>query len=227
MKKLIVPSILSCDFSRLKEEIDKVRMGGADCIHVDIMDGHFVPNISIGIPVVEALRKIEPPPMDIHLMIENPEDFVSAFIEAGSPYVELVTVQVEACHLLHSTIKKVQSYGVKCGVALNPATSVSLLEEVLGLVDVILVMTVEPGFGGQSFIESTLPKIRKVREMVSSLGNDRPLIEVDGGIKLENIERVARAGADIIVSGSGIFKTSDYAKTIEEMKKIANSCDVS
>lgn len=220
MSKLVVPSILSADFVRLGEEIKNVQDAGADWIHVDVMDGHFVPNISIGVPVVESIRGINPPPMDIHLMIDNPEVFVEVFIEAGRPFVKVVTIQVETCKLIHSTVEKIKSYGVMAGVALNPATPLSSIEELISYVDLVLIMTVEPGFSGQEFVRSTIPKIRRLRNMIDNQGSNRPLIEVDGGIKINNIRDVARAGADVFVSGSGIFKTKDYARTIREMKNL-------
>lgn len=223
MKKLLVPSILSCDFSRLKEEIEDVKSAGVDWIHVDVMDGHYVPNISIGIPIVEALRSIGPPPMDIHLMIENPEDYVLKFIDAGKPHVKLVTVQVESCRLLHSTISAIKAQGVMAGIALNPATPLSSIEQVLDMVDLVLIMTVEPGFGGQKFIEEMIPKIKKLRSIIDSREGNSPLIEVDGGIKLENIKEVAAAGVDVIVSGSGIYKTGNYKKTVDEMREIIDT----
>ncbi|MGH7884471.1 MAG: ribulose-phosphate 3-epimerase [Thermodesulfobacteriota bacterium] len=223
MKKLIVPSILSCDFTRLKEEIDEIKTAGADWIHVDVMDGHFVPNISIGIPIVEALKNINPPPMDIHLMIENPDDYVSKFIEAGKPHVKLITVQIESCRLLYSTISKIKSQGVMAGIAINPATPLGAIAEVIDLVDLVLVMTVEPGFGGQKFINAMLPKIKELRTIIDNKNGNKPLLEVDGGIKLDNIKDVVMAGADVIVSGSGIYKSANYKKTIDNMREIIDS----
>ena len=223
MKKLLVPSILSCDYSNLEKEILAVKEAGADWIHVDVMDGHFVPNISIGIPIVEALKKIGPPPMDIHLMIDNPDDFVEKFIDAGEPYVKLVTVQVESCKLLYSTISAIKSRGVMAGVAINPTTPISAIEQVLELIDLVLVMTVEPGFGGQQFISAMVPKVKKLREIIDKKQGNKPLIEVDGGIKIDNMKQIAEAGADVIVSGSAIYKSDNYAETISHMREILNS----
>lgn len=222
MKKLIVPSILSADFTKLGDEVRDIKEAGADWIHVDVMDGHYVPNISLGIPVVEALRGIAPPPMDIHLMIANPEEFIEPFFEAGKPFVNGITVQVEACRLLYSTVQAIKSRGMMAGIALNPATPLSCIEEILPYADIILIMTVEPGFPGQSFIESTISKIKRLRNIIDN-SDFKPMIEVDGGIKLDNIRKTAEAGADVFVSGSGIFKTKDYKETIALMRKEASN----
>ncbi|MCH8028896.1 MAG: ribulose-phosphate 3-epimerase [Candidatus Dadabacteria bacterium] len=219
MKKFIVPSILSADFTKLGEEVKAVQSAGADWIHVDVMDGHFVPNITIGVPVVKSLQSISPPPIDIHLMINNPEGFVETFIDSGGSYVKSLTVQVESCNLIYNTIKLIQSKGVMAGVAINPGTPLSSVTELLPYMDMVTIMTVEPGFAEQKFIPSMISKIKQMRDIIDS-SEFSPLIEVDGGIKLENIGEAAEAGADVFVSGSGIFKSGDYKGSIDKMRAI-------
>ena len=211
----ISPSILSADFSRLKEEVQAVEKAGADYIHVDVMDGHFVPNITIGGVVVESLRKMTSLPLDVHLMIQNPDEFLTAFVEAGAG---ILTVHVEACPHLHRTLTEIKKRGARAGVSLNPATPLCLIEPALEYADLVLVMTVNPGFGGQEFIPAMLPKIKQLRSLIDRKGWNLEL-EVDGGIKVDNIGAVAKAGAQVFVSGSGIFKTSDYGKTITAMRE--------
>lgn len=215
MKK-IAPSILSADFSKLGEEILAVEAAGADWIHIDVMDGHFVPNITIGPGPIQSLRKITRLPFDVHLMIENPERYIDSFADAGS---DVITVHVEAARHLHRTIAHIRERGIKAGVSLNPATPLVQVEPILNDVDVLLIMTVNPGFGGQKFIRSALPKIRKAREMVNSTAPN-VAIEVDGGVTLHNIKSIAEAGADIIVAGASVFGSGNYKQTIGSMKAI-------
>ena len=215
MKK-IAPSILSADFSKLGEEILAIEAAGADWIHIDVMDGHFVPNITIGPGPLKSLRKITKLPFDVHLMIENPDQYIDSFVAAGS---DIITVHVEAVRHLHRTIAQIKEKGIKAGVSLNPATPLVQVEPILNDIDVLLIMTVNPGFGGQKFINSALPKIRKAREMVNSMAPD-VVIEVDGGVTLDNIKSIAEAGADIIVAGASVFGSGNYGQTIKEMKKI-------
>src|SRR5512139_3917204 len=218
MKK-IAPSILSADFSRLGEEVRAVEEAGADVIHVDVMDGHFVPNITIGPLVVDGLRKLTSLPLDVHLMIERPDRYIEPFARAGSTWL---TFHVEVCSRLRSVIKKARQSNVRPGIVLNPATPLKTLHSVLEEIDLVLLMSVNPGFAGQSFIPATLKKIERLRKIVDQ--NRYPVeIEVDGGIKVENIGEVSRAGGDIFVSGSGIFKTKDYAETIRQLRKAINA----
>ncbi|MEA1935303.1 MAG: ribulose-phosphate 3-epimerase [Thermodesulfobacteriota bacterium] len=217
MKK-IAPSILSADFSKLGEEILAVEEAGADLIHIDVMDGHFVPNITIGPAIISSLRKVTDLPFDVHLMIENPERFIEAFAAAGS---DMITVHVEAADHLHRTIALIREQGIKAGVSLNPATPLSQIEQVIEDVDILLVMTVNPGFGGQKFIENMLPKIKKARDMINTISPD-VLLEVDGGVTLDNIKLMADAGTDIFVAGASVFGSGDYRQTIGKMKEIIN-----
>ncbi|MFQ5735469.1 MAG: ribulose-phosphate 3-epimerase [Thermodesulfobacteriota bacterium] len=210
----ISPSILSADFTRLPEEIRAVEEAGADYIHVDVMDGRFVSNITIGPFVVEAIKSVSRVPLDVHLMIEEPERYVDAFAKAGS---DIITVHVEATRHLHGVVQSIRRAGRKAGVTLNPATPVSTLENILPDVDLILVMSVNPGFSGQGFIPQSIEKVAAVRRMIDASGYQIEL-EIDGGIKVGNIKDAGRAGADVFVSGSGVFGSGDYAKTISAMR---------
>ena len=214
--KLIAPSILSADFSRLGEEVKAVEKVGADWIHVDVMDGHFVPNITIGPLVVEVVKRATDLPLDVHLMIEDPDRYLEDFARAGST---LMTVQVEACVHLHRTIQAIKALDVKAGVALNPATPLSTIEWILEDVDLILIMSVNPGFGGQKFIPQALQKISALKPMIRAK-NPNVLIEVDGGINQETIRWAAEAGADVFVAGSAIFGSSDYGKTMGKLRSL-------
>lgn len=213
----ISPSVLSADFTKLAEELKKLEQGGADYVHVDVMDGRFVPNITIGPFIVEAIKRATKLPLDVHLMIEEPERYIADFAKAGS---DIITVHVEATKHLHKVVQMIKEHGARAGVTLNPATPVSSLEAILPDADLILIMSVNPGFSGQGFIPSALGKIEAVRKMIDSSGKAIEL-EVDGGIKVSNIKEAAKAGADVFVSGSGVFSTPDYGKTIEQMKKEA------
>ncbi|MFZ7946638.1 ribulose-phosphate 3-epimerase [Neobacillus sp. 19] len=206
----IAPSILSADFSKLGEEILAVEKGGADYIHIDVMDGHFVPNITIGPLIVEAIRPLTKLPLDVHLMIENPDQYIEAFVKAGADYI---TVHVEACRHLHRTIQNIKSFGIKAGVVLNPATPVETIQHIIGDIDMVLLMSVNPGFGGQAFIPEILPKIRKVKEMAEQKGINLE-IEIDGGVNPETAKQCKEAGANVLVAGSAIYNQPDYAKAI-------------
>jgi ribulose-phosphate 3-epimerase len=211
----VAPSILSADFSRLGEEIRAVEAAGADIIHIDVMDGHFVPNITIGPLIVQAARKVTKLPLDVHLMIENPELYIADFAKAGADYL---TVHAEAAYHLHRLVQSIREHkGVKAAVSLNPATPLEALDYVLSDLDMVLIMSVNPGFGGQAFIPSQLDKIRALRKRI----DDRRLnleIEVDGGVKTDNAAEVAAAGADILVAGSAVFGAKDYAAAIKGIR---------
>ena len=211
---MVAPSILSADFSRLGEEIRLVEKAGADVIHVDVMDGHFVPNITIGVPVVASVRKITDLPLDVHLMIKNGDQYLEAFAKAGADWI---TVHVEACPHLNRTITRIKELGKKAGVVLNPATPLATLDEILQDVDLVMLMSVNPGYGGQSFIVSSLDKIRRLRKMIEARGLAVG-IEVDGGVSPTTIDDVAGAGANIFVAGSAVFGQQDYGAVIMELK---------
>jgi ribulose-phosphate 3-epimerase len=213
--KLIAPSILSADFSRLGEEVRAVQDAGADWIHADIMDGHFVPNITFGPMMVAAVRKITRLPIDAHLMISEPDRYIPEFARAGADFI---SVQFETCPHLHRTVQIIRDAGARPGVVLNPATPAAFLEDILEYVDYVLVMSVNPGFGGQSFIPSSLAKLRSLRRMIAE--KDLPtLIEIDGGVNAETITDIAVAGADVFVAGSAIFGNSDYVQTIRTLRQ--------
>jgi ribulose-phosphate 3-epimerase len=213
----IAPSILSADFARLGAEVEAIGRAGADYVHVDVMDGHFVPNLTIGPVVIEAVRKVTTLPLDVHLMIENADRWVAEYARAGA---DLIAVHAEACPHLHRTIGGIREAGKQAAVVLNPHTPIEAIEWVLPDIAMVLVMSVNPGFGGQKFIPSALDKIRALRRTLDERGLDVD-IEVDGGIKVDNIDTVVAAGANVIVSGSGVFGTKDYAATIAEMRRRA------
>jgi ribulose-phosphate 3-epimerase len=216
--KKIAASILSADFSRLGEEVQAVEKAGVDYIHVDVMDGHFVPNITLGPMIVRALQRATSLPLDVHLMITNPDFFLPDFIQAGS---HILTVHVEATAHIHRTLMEIKKKGVRAGVSINPGTSLHLLEPLLDWIDLALVMTVNPGFGGQEFISGMMRKIEELRRMIDQ--RKLPIeLSVDGGVNLENIGRVARAGADVLVTGSALFKAGDYQKTIRSLREQIN-----
>jgi ribulose-phosphate 3-epimerase len=215
----IVPSILSADFARLGEEIARVEQGGASMLHLDVMDGHFVPNLTIGPPVVKSIRKITGMTLDVHLMIEDPDTYAPTFIDAGA---DQVLVHYEVCRHLDRTLHMIQSHGSKAGVVLNPATPVALLEDVLDVVDYVLIMSVNPGFGGQEFIPNSLEKVRRL----AAMRRERRLnfaIEIDGGVETNNIERIVQAGCDWLVAGSHVFHSADPAATVRQMLHIARN----
>ena len=216
MEVIVSPSLLSADFLRLGKDVEMVNASRADWFHLDIMDGVFVPNISYGLPVTAQLKKAARKPLDVHLMIVHPERYIEDFRKAGA---DILTVHYEACVHLHRTIQQIKAAGMKAGVALNPHTPVGLLEDIIGEIDVVLLMSVNPGFGGQSFIEHTVEKVKKLKQLVASAGANT-LVEIDGGVNFETGRRLVEAGADALVAGSFVFNSPDPAGRIEGLKKL-------
>ena len=219
MSVRIAPSILASDFARLADEVAKVERGGADFVHVDVMDGHFVPNITIGPPVVKALKRVTALPLDVHLMISDPDRYLEAFVEAGAA---IVTVHVEACRHLHRTLTRIRQLGAKAGVSLNPATPVEAVKDLAGEFDLLLIMSVNPGFGGQHFIPHSLQKIRQARSLLTAAGASAD-IEVDGGVDHTNAAALVESGATILVAGVSIFGTPDPAEATRRLRAAAGA----
>jgi len=215
---ILAPSILAADFSRLAEQIALAEQGGGNWIHCDVMDGHFVPNITMGPLIIEAVRKSTRLPIDVHLMIENPESYISSFREAGA---DSIIVHVEACPHLHRVVQQIREAGARVGVAVNPATSLNTVEEILPEIDALLIMTVNPGFGAQKFIETSIPKIEKAQQMIASIGKS-VMIEVDGGIDVKTAPRVVAAGAQILVAGNSIFGQQDIVTACRAIRNISS-----
>lgn len=216
MSHYIAPSILAADFSNLKEACEIINNSEADYYHIDVMDGHFVPNISFGMPVMASIKPLAKKPFDVHLMIEKPERYISEFKAVGA---DILTVHLEASTHLHRTIQAIKKEGMKAGVAINPHTSVDLLRDVIQDIDLVCVMSVNPGFGGQSFIEHTYEKVRKLKSIIQE-NNSKALIEIDGGVTSANAKQLIDAGADVLVAGSFVFKSANPLKTIEELKRV-------
>ena len=215
-KHLVAPSLLAADFLKLGQEIDMVNESLADWFHLDVMDGQFVPNISYGMPIIKQIKSLAKKPLDVHLMIERPEQYLSTFRECGA---DVITVHYEACTHLHRTIQQIKETGAKAGVALNPHTPVSLLENVIEDLDLVLIMSVNPGFGGQKFIYQTLAKVRETKDMIT-VRNTQTVIEVDGGVGLQNAEKLLQAGADVLVAGSSVFRAENPTLAIEQLKNV-------
>ncbi len=213
-KRLISPSFLSANFLHLEKDIEMINKSEADWFHLDIMDGVFVPNISFGMPIIKQINKLAKKPLDVHLMIVDPDKYINDFKEAGA---DILTVHYEACRHLHRTLQSIKLAGMKTGVSLNPHTSVDLLEDVIQDIDVVLIMSVNPGFGGQNFIENTYAKVRKLKKIITEK-NSNTLIEIDGGVNLQNAEKLFEAGADVLVAGSAVFKSENPTKTISLLK---------
>jgi len=216
MSHLIAPSVLSCDFANVQRDVEMINNSTADWFHVDVMDGVFVPNMSFGFPVIKAIKKHATKPLDVHAMIVNPDQYVEEFAKAGA---DVLTIHFEACTHLHRTIQLIKSHGMKAGVALNPHTPVSVLQDVIADLDLVLVMSVNPGFGGQKFIENAVNKVKQSKELISSSGSSA-LIQVDGGVNLDTGKRLIGAGADVLVAGSFVFNSENPTNTIVELKAI-------
>ncbi|MEM8523517.1 MAG: ribulose-phosphate 3-epimerase [Bacteroidota bacterium] len=214
MKHLVAPSMLAADWRNLTAEVEMINESEADWFHLDVMDGRFVPNISFGFFLIEQIKSIAQKPCDVHLMIEEPEKYIEQTRKAGA---DIITVHYEACRHLHSTLMQIKATGAMAGVAVNPHTSIKLLEDILEIADLVLVMSVNPGFGGQKFIYQTLPKVKQLKDMIT-VQNTSTLIEVDGGVGLQNAEKCLQAGVDVLVAGSSIFKAADSQKAIQMMK---------
>lgn len=214
MKPYIAPSVLSCDFGNIQRDIEMLNRSNADYIHIDIMDGVFVPNLSFGLPVCEAMNKHAKKPLDVHLMIVNPENYVEAFKKAGA---SIITVHYEACNHLHRNLQQIKAMGIKAGVALNPHTSVSLLTDLISDIDLVCIMSVNPGFGGQKFIENTYAKVSQLKDLILQK-HANTLIEIDGGVNAENAPKLLNAGADVLVAGSFVFNSADPIQTIADLK---------
>ena len=216
MKHLIAPSVLAADYKNLQKDFDMVNQSEADWFHVDVMDGRFVPNISFGQFIIKQMKAMAERPLDVHLMIVEPEKYIEEFREAGA---DVITVHYEACPHLHRTIQQIKATGAKAGVALNPHTPVHLLEDIIEDLDLVCLMSVNPGYGGQKFIYQTIPKVRKLKELIDTR-NTKTLIEIDGGVGLQNAEALLKAGANVLVAGSAVFKAENPIETISRMKGI-------
>jgi len=216
MLHLIAPSVLAADFANLQRDIEMINESNADWFHIDIMDGVFVPNISFGMPVMAAMKKHTKKPMDVHLMIVNPDQYISTFKKIGA---DILTVHYEACTHLHRTLQAIKAEGMKAGVALNPHTPIHLLEDVIKDIDLVCIMSVNPGFGGQSFIENTYDKVKQLKALITTKGAST-LIEIDGGVNIYNAKALTEAGADVLVAGSFVFKADDPVATIKELKAV-------